>query len=59
MLASVRKLQRQVYMTADILKQLNDVFDLLNVRVYGKKVASPIAADSIQYLKIRIWRTWR
>ena len=54
MLASVRKLQRQVYMTADILKQLNDVFDLLNVRVYGKKVSSPIAADSIQYLKIRI-----
>ena len=40
------------YITADFLKQVNDVFDLLNVRVYGKKVASPIAGDSIQHLKI-------
>ena len=39
-------------MTADFFKQVNNVFDLLNVRVYGKKVASPIAVDSIQHLKI-------
>ena len=36
-------------MTADFVKKVNDV---LNVRTYGKKAASPISANSIQYLKV-------
>ena len=39
-------------MTADFVKKVNDAFDVLNVRSYGKKAASPISANSIQHLKV-------
>ena len=51
-LASLGKLRCQAYMTADFVKKVNDAFDVLNVRSYGKKAASPISANSIQHLKV-------
>ena len=51
-LASLGKLRCQAYMTADFVKKVNDTFDVLNVRSYGKKAASPISANSIQHLKV-------
>ena len=51
-LASLGKLRYQAYMTADFVKKVNDAFDVLNVRSYGKKAASPISANSMQHLKV-------
>ena len=51
-LASLGKLQCQAYLTADFVKKVNDAFDVLNVRSYGKKAASPISANSNQHLKV-------
>ena len=51
-LASLGKLRCQAYMTADFVKKVNDAFDVLNLRSYGKKAASPISANSIQHLKV-------
>ena len=51
-------------MTAEFLKQVNDVFDTLNVRGYSGKVAAPLAADSQQQVDRMIQlkelcREWR
>ena len=37
-------------MTAPFLKQVNDLFDMLNVRGFGSKVAAPLKVDSHQQL---------
>ena len=37
-------------MTAEFLKQVNDVFDILNVRGFGTKAAAPLTADNQQQL---------
>ena len=37
-------------MTAQFLKQVNDLFDMLNVRGFGSKVAAPLKVDSHQQL---------
>ena len=45
-LASVGKLRSEARMTAEFLKQVNDTFDLLNVRAFGTKTATPLRANS-------------
>ena len=37
-------------MTAQLLKQVNDLFDMLNVRGFGSKVSAPLKVDSHQQL---------
>ena len=51
-------------MTAEFLKQVNDVFDILNVRGFGTKVAAPLTADNQQQLDCMVLlkelsREWR
>ena len=33
-------------MTAEFLKQVNDTFDMLNVRAFGTKTATPLRANT-------------
>ncbi|XP_014673983.1 PREDICTED: uncharacterized protein LOC106814198 [Priapulus caudatus] len=48
-LASIGRLGSQAHMTADFLKLVNNVFDLLNVRAYGK-TAAPFTEHSDKQL---------
>ena len=49
-LASMGTLRTEARMTAQLLKQVNDLFDMLNVRGFGSKVAAPLKVDSHQQL---------
>ena len=46
------KVRCQANITADFLKQVDDVFGLFNVRAYGKKRAFPISNESTQQLQL-------